>query len=85
MDKGHVKWIGNSNDLPQSLYLAFSPLNELDTNMHVQGQERSIGTCSEDRLEVVPDKNSVCPTERAKNITEDEVRKDGRVEVTVYK
>lgn len=53
--------------------------------MHVQGQERSIGTCSEDRLEVVPDKNSVCPTERAKNITEDEVRKDGRVEVTVYK
>ncbi|GMN36333.1 hypothetical protein TIFTF001_005927 [Ficus carica] len=85
MDKGHVKWIGNSNDLPRSLYLAFSPLNELDTNTHVQGQERSIGTCSEDRLEVLLEKNNVCPTEGAKNITEDEVRKDGRVEVTVYK
>ncbi|EXB55132.1 ABC transporter C family member 13 [Morus notabilis] len=85
MDKGRVKWMGSSTDLPVSSYSGFSPLNELDMSIHVQGQESGVGTYSEDKSEAILEKSIVCASEGAKKIIEDEVRKDGRVELIVYK
>lgn len=85
MDKGHVKWVGSSTDLSASSYSAFSPLNELDINSHIYGQESSVDTCTEDKQNLLLEKTAVCASDGAQEIIEDEVRKEGRVEFTVYK
>ncbi|XP_030491896.2 ABC transporter C family member 13 isoform X1 [Cannabis sativa] len=85
MDKGHVKWVGSSADLAASSYAAFSPLNELDTITHISGQEGSTGTCTEGKQKLILEQNIVSASEEAQEIIEDEVRKEGRVEIIVYK
>ncbi|KAL5574463.1 hypothetical protein UlMin_016162 [Ulmus minor] len=85
MDNGHVKWVGSPNDLSVSSYSAFSPLNELDAITHIQEQKSSMDTCTEDKQRVLIEENNVGASEGAEEIIEDEVRKEGRVELTVYK
>lgn len=86
MDKGHVKWVGSSTDLSLSSYSALSPLNELDTIAHIQGQECSMDTCqvAEQKL-LVEENNAFRASEGAQEIIEVEARKEGRVELAVYK
>ena len=84
IDKGRVKWVGSPTDLSVSTYSSFSPLNELDTDIHTHEQESSMGICIEEKQELV-ENNTLCATEEAKQIIEEEVRKEGRVELTVYK
>jgi len=31
MEKGHIKWMGNSHDFPINSFTEFSPLNEIDS------------------------------------------------------
>lgn len=86
MDKGHVKWVGSPTDLPFSSYSALSPLNELDTIAHIQGQECSIDSCQEAKQKLLTEENTPCnSSEEAQEIIEAEARKEGRVELTVYK
>ncbi|PON77820.1 ATP-binding cassette containing protein [Parasponia andersonii] len=85
MDKGHVKWVGSSTDLSVSSYSAFSPLNELDTDSHIYGQESDMDNRTEDTQKLLLERNTVCASKGAQEIIEDEVRKEGRVELTVYK
>lgn len=85
MDKGHVECVGSSTDLPASSYSAFSPLNELDTDSYIYGQQSSMGTCAEDKQKLLQEKNTICASGEVQEIIEDEVRKEGRVEFTVYK
>ncbi|PON89300.1 ATP-binding cassette containing protein [Trema orientale] len=85
MDKGHVKWVGSSTDLSVSSYSAFSPLTELDTDSHIYGQESDTDNRTEDTQKLLLEKNTVCASEGAQEIIEDEARKEGRVELTVYK
>nr|XP_048320178.1 ABC transporter C family member 13-like isoform X1 [Ziziphus jujuba var. spinosa] len=85
MDKGQVKWIGNSTDLSVSSYSAFSPLNELDTIGHNQGQEYGMDTGTEVEQKSLIEENTASASEVVQEIIEVEARKEGRVELTVYK
>uniref|UniRef100_A0A2P2M4L9 ABC-type xenobiotic transporter n=2 Tax=Rhizophora mucronata TaxID=61149 RepID=A0A2P2M4L9_RHIMU len=82
MDKGHVKWMGNSVDLAFSSYSALSHQNECDTLLHVQGQKPRMSTLEDGQslLEI----ETIVPEEPQK-IVEVELRKKGRVDFHVYK
>eukprot|EP00257_Ricinus_communis_P013433 XP_015570862.1 ABC transporter C family member 13 isoform X2 [Ricinus communis] len=85
MERGHVKWVGNSTDLAVSSYSAFSLQNEFDTLSYVQGQGLRINTSTESIKSPSVDKESICVSEEAQEIFEVELRKAGRVELAVYK
>ncbi|XP_050232753.1 ABC transporter C family member 13 isoform X2 [Mercurialis annua] len=85
MEKGHVKWIGSSTDLAMSSYSAFSPQNEFDTLSYVQEKELIANTSSESRKSPSLDEESIKVSEGAQEIFEPEQRKEGRVELSVYK
>ncbi|KAK7843264.1 abc transporter c family member 13 [Quercus suber] len=84
MEKGHVKWVGSSADLSVSSYSAFSPLNEFDTSLHIQRQECSMAANTEGKQSLL-EKSTTHVSEEAEEIIEVELRKEGRVELTVYK
>lgn len=86
MDKGHVKWVGSPTDFSLSSYSALSPLNEFDTIAHIQVQECSMDACQEVKQKLLTEENTAChSSEEAQEIIEAEARKEGRVELTVYK
>ncbi|KAJ7951988.1 ABC transporter C family member 13 [Quillaja saponaria] len=85
MDKGHVKWVGSSADFSTSSYLAFSPLNEFDQLFHDQGQNRTISSSSEIKQHSVIEGDNVPVLVGGKEIIEVEMRKEGNVELRVYK
>ncbi|KAJ0008012.1 hypothetical protein Pint_30337 [Pistacia integerrima] len=84
MDKGHVKWVGNSDELAVSMYSGFSSLNEFDT-LYMQRQECSTSACIQDKPNHPEEKDVVSVLDGAPDILEVEQRKEGRVELTVYK
>lgn len=83
MEKGHVKWVGSPNDLPVSSYITFSPLNELDSDVQNQGQPCSTNPYS--KLKELPDGDIKQDLEREEETIEVESRKEGKVELGVYK
>lgn len=85
MEKGHVKWAGSSTDLSVSSYSAFSPLNELDTIGHNHGEESSMDTCTEVEQKPLIEESTASASEGIQETIEVEARKEGRVELTVYK
>ncbi|KAB1218804.1 ABC transporter C family member 13 [Morella rubra] len=85
MEKGYVKWVGSSANLSVSSYSALSPLNEFDTNLHIQRQECSMHTNTEVTQNLILEKDTTGFSEEAHEIIEVEQRKEGRVELTVYK
>lgn len=86
MDKGHVKWVGSSADLPVSSYSAFSPLNEFDTCLQNERQESNVkDTLMESQQTLILEKETVPASDGTQEIIEVEVRKEGRVELTIYK
>ncbi|XP_059642397.1 ABC transporter C family member 13 isoform X2 [Cornus florida] len=85
MDKGHVNWVGSSADLSTSSCFAFSSLKEFNVSTQVQTQEISSNTSSEAIHNVVQESDRAHVSEVAQEIIEDELRKEGRVEPTVYK
>lgn len=84
MEKGHVKWVGSSADLSVSSYSAFSPLNECNTYLHIQ-QEGSLATNNEIEQDLLLEKDATHVSEEAQKIIETELRKEGSVELDVYK
>ncbi|KAI4355833.1 hypothetical protein L6164_004569 [Bauhinia variegata] len=84
MDKGHVKWVGSVADFPFSSYLAFSQLNELDSALHSQGQSCSSNS-SKFKEHSRSDRDFIHSVERTEEIIEVEQRKEGKVELRVYK
>ncbi|XP_035548110.1 ABC transporter C family member 13 isoform X2 [Juglans regia] len=85
MEKGHVKWVGSSADLSVSSYSAFSPQNECDTYLHMQRQEGSMATNNEIEQDILLEKDAAHVSEEAQKIIETELRKEGSVELDVYK
>ncbi|CAK9157465.1 unnamed protein product [Ilex paraguariensis] len=85
MDKGRVKWVGNPADSSISPYLAFSSLKELDISPHIQTQESSEHVVIKAQQEVLVEGEGIYVSEEAQEITDAELRKEGRVEPTVYK
>lgn len=91
MDKGHVKWVGRSADLPVSSYSTFSPLNEIDICLNNESQECSvvedIHVESQQNLvqNLVLEKDTIPVSDGTQEIIDVEARKEGRVELTIYK
>ena len=85
MDKGHPKWVGSSADFSFSSYMASSPLNELDADLHSQGQSSGTNSSSELKELSLPDRDSMLALDGGEEIIEAELRKEGKVELKVYK
>uniref|UniRef100_F6HBQ8 ABC-type xenobiotic transporter n=1 Tax=Vitis vinifera TaxID=29760 RepID=F6HBQ8_VITVI len=83
MDKGHVKWVGSSTDFSVSSYSTFCSLNEF-TVSQVRSLECSTNTSTETKQDCKPERDSICVPGEAQEIIEVELRKEGRVELTVY-
>ncbi|KAI9089508.1 hypothetical protein K1719_029113 [Acacia pycnantha] len=83
MDKGQIKWVGCPNDHKVSSYITFSPLNELDSD--VQNQGKSCCTNSSSKLKELQDREINHVVEGAEEVIEAELRKEGKVELGVYK
>nr|GMC81016.1 ABC transporter C family member 13 isoform X2 [Ipomoea batatas] len=81
MDKGHIKWVGNPADLSCPSSVAFSSVDELSAS-HTEERRSSMST--EPSLEV-SDSDSISISDEAQDIIEIELRKEGRVELMVYK
>ncbi|XP_061981764.1 ABC transporter C family member 13 isoform X2 [Populus nigra] len=85
MDKGQVTWVGSSVDLAVSSYPAFSPQNEFDALSDVQGKELSMADSIQVSHSHLPERESNHVSEEVQEIVEAELRKEGRVELAVYK
>ncbi|KAG5115089.1 hypothetical protein JHK82_038358 [Glycine max] len=85
MDKGRIKWMGNSADFPISSYTEFSPLNEIDSALHNHRQSCSTNLSSKSKEQSLPNSDIVHVLEGAEEIVEVELRKEGKVELGVYK
>ncbi|KAJ6414602.1 hypothetical protein OIU84_003577 [Salix udensis] len=85
MDKGQVTWVGSSVDLAVSSYSAFSPQNEFDALSDVQGKELSMADIIQVSHSHLPERESNHVSEEVQEIIEAESRKEGRVELAVYK
>ncbi|KAJ7004812.1 ABC transporter C family member 13 isoform X1 [Populus alba x Populus x berolinensis] len=85
MDKGQVTWAGSSADLAVSSYTAFSPQNEFDALSDVQGKELSMADSIQVSHSHLPERDSNHVSEEVQEIVEAESRKEGRVELAVYK
>lgn len=85
MEKGQVKWSGSPADLTDYVYLAFSSLNEFDTSSHVQTQEYREKTSTEAENSLQLEKDDISVSTEAQEIIDTEQRKEGKVELIVYK
>ncbi|CAJ1852919.1 unnamed protein product [Sphenostylis stenocarpa] len=85
MDKGHIKWMGNSADFRINSYTEFSPLNEIDSALENHGQSCSPNLSSKSKEQSLHGTDIVHAVEEAEEIVEVELRKEGKVELRVYK
>ncbi|WJX74992.1 ABC transporter C member 13 [Trifolium repens] len=83
LDKGHLKWMGSSAEFPTSSYTAFSPLNEIDSTSHNQKSCSTNSSISKEQS--LPDRIIMDSLEGAEDVIEVELRKEGKVELRVYK
>ncbi|KAL6144938.1 hypothetical protein ACLB2K_055628 [Fragaria x ananassa] len=85
MEKGHVKWVGRSACLP-ALYSAFSPLNEFDKFSLNEGKgcNGAADTLRKDQQNL-PLEKDIVPASEGQDFIEVEARKEGKVELSVYK
>ncbi|XP_050381430.1 ABC transporter C family member 13 isoform X2 [Argentina anserina] len=86
MEKGYVKWVGHSACLPAS-YSAFSPQNEFDKVLPNEGKECYVAadTLRVDQQNRPLDKDIVPASEGRQDTIGVEARKEGKVELSVYK
>lgn len=86
MDKGMVKWVGNPTNLSGSSYVAFSGLsNELDTTLHIQEQDCQIIERTETHKHFLDEKEDMNAPNGVTETVDDEMRNEGRVQLSVYK
>lgn len=87
MEKGHVKWVGRSTCLPVSSYSAFSPLNEFDKFLLNERKECNVtaDALTKGQPNLPLEKDIVPASEGRQDIIEVEARKEGKVELSVYK
>ncbi|KAM7257289.1 hypothetical protein ACFE04_013030 [Oxalis oulophora] len=83
LDKGGVKWVGNSTDLPVSLYLPCSSSNDFDTHSDTE-KELSLKSSTKTKENMSFEKDITCVSEE-QEIIDVEFRKEGKVELSVYK
>lgn len=84
MERGHVKWVGNSSDLAVSAYSGFASVNEFDAS-YIHSKLYSTNTSNMDKQSPLLDNNTLDVPLEAQDIIEAEQRKEGKVELIVYK
>ncbi|KAG9131178.1 hypothetical protein Leryth_006037 [Lithospermum erythrorhizon] len=83
MDKGHVKWVGCPIGLSVSTYSTFLSVDDDNFSSGTRDQ-RIRSKMSNEAQEKVVEGDSITVSDEIENI-EEELRKEGRVESTVYK
>ncbi|KAK8584710.1 hypothetical protein V6N13_138661 [Hibiscus sabdariffa] len=84
MERGHVKWVGNSADLTVSAYSGFASVNEFDAS-YINSKLYSTNTSNMDKQSPFSEKDTLDVPLEAQEIIEAEQRKEGKVELIVYK
>ncbi|KAA3489391.1 ABC transporter C family member 13 isoform X5 [Gossypium australe] len=84
MERGHVKWVGNSSDLAVSAYSGFASVNEFDAS-YIHSKLYSTNTSNMDKQSPLLENNTLDVPLEAQDIIEVEQRKEGKVELIVYK
>uniref|UniRef100_M4D807 ABC-type xenobiotic transporter n=1 Tax=Brassica campestris TaxID=3711 RepID=M4D807_BRACM len=79
MDKGEVKWSGTVTDMPKSIFPSMSSSNEFDmsSSKHLTNKRKESLTIKKDDVDEV--------SSEAADTVKVEERKEGRVEVAVYR
>lgn len=86
MDRGHVKWAGMSASFLVSPYLAtYAPNNSKFSSSQLLGKETIIYASDELRSNLLPESDFSTTSEEAQETAEMEFRKEGRVDLSVYK
>ncbi|XP_022153504.1 ABC transporter C family member 13 isoform X3 [Momordica charantia] len=85
MDKGKVKWVGHPTNLSGSSYIAFSRSNEVDTSTLIQGQECQVIERTEAQTHFLDEKDAMNDPNGVTETVDDEMRIEGRVQLSVYK
>ncbi|XP_017978946.1 PREDICTED: ABC transporter C family member 13 isoform X3 [Theobroma cacao] len=85
MEKGHVKWVGNSADLAESVYSGFASVNEFDTSSYIHSKLYSTNPSNMGKQSLLMEKNTDDVQLEAEEIIKAEQRKEGTVELIVYK
>lgn len=85
MDKGCVKWVGSPADSSVSSFVKFSSSEEFNISSQVRRQEISTNNYTEDQQKLLLEGDGIHVSEEAQVIIEVELRKEGRVEPTIYK
>ncbi|KAG4145858.1 hypothetical protein ERO13_D05G120000v2 [Gossypium hirsutum] len=84
MERGHVKWVGNSSDLAVSAYSGFASVNDFDAS-YIHSKLYSTNTSNMDKQSPLLENNALDVPLEAQDIIEAEQRKEGKVELIVYK
>lgn len=79
MDKGEVKWFGTVTDMPKSIFPSLSSSNEFDmsSSKHLTNKRKEFYSIKKDDVDEV--------SSEAADTVKVEERKEGRVEVAVYR
>ncbi|XP_052486869.1 ABC transporter C family member 13 isoform X2 [Gossypium raimondii] len=84
MERGHVKWVGNSSDLAVSAYSGFASVNDFDAS-YIHSKLYSTNTSNMDKQSPLLENNTLDVPLEAQDIIKAEQRKEGKVELIVYK
>ncbi|OMO74143.1 hypothetical protein COLO4_26706 [Corchorus olitorius] len=85
MEKGHVKWVGNPADLAVSGYSGFVSVNEFDTSSYIHSKLCHTNASNMGIQCLSLEENNANAPLEAQEIVEAEQRKEGTVELIVYK
>ncbi|OMO85696.1 hypothetical protein CCACVL1_10040 [Corchorus capsularis] len=85
MEKGHVKWVGNPPDLAVSGYSGFASVNEFDTSSYIHSKLCHTNASNMGIQCLSLEENNANAPLEAQEIVEAEQRKEGTVELIVYK
>ncbi|XP_043706853.1 ABC transporter C family member 13 isoform X2 [Telopea speciosissima] len=84
MEKGHMKWVGSLSEFSVSPYSTISSKKELKISSPVVRQENGRSTSAKAE-ENIQEENGVNISGKAQESIEIEMRKEGKVELSVYK
>lgn len=84
MDKGQVKWVGSPTSCSNSSYASFVKHEELNASSDTKAQVETRDTCMDVQVGDVAESEVINISEPTGDIINDEERKEGRVETTVY-
>lgn len=84
MERGYLKWVGNSADFAVSVYSTFSSTDKFQTLL-THSQESRPNECTLEKQIICEEKDAIYISVEQQDNNEAEERKEGIVEIAVYK